>query len=383
MGKILSFVDNIIPKSKHVWAFPVCYLNHCLFDNPRAVFEEVRDDPDLKKIVLYRSKIAPSLNGENIRVIKLRSIAGFFWLCRSHVVFVRHCIAQDIEYPLVNSKHLVVNLWHGIALKKIGIQGVPDSITGCDPLGAIISSSATDKEVMVSSFTYANHENTWITGLPRNDLLFKERSQLWQEAIDELERIEASLAGRKLILFAPTFRAGWEGWDEKNGFYKFSESELEQLARIAADSGAVLGVRTHLREERSVLDAFKNLDVLVFNDIIETAILLRKTDILISDYSSIAIDFMLTQRPVLSFAFDYDSYKNGRGLLYNLEEVFASPLCYNFETLKLALIDALDRSSSDQISKRYSDSLNHFHNYVDDQSSNRVIQNIYRTIGAH
>ena len=44
------------PKFDHWWAFPVCAYDHTLAGNERAVFEEVRDDPSIKKIVLTRSR---------------------------------------------------------------------------------------------------------------------------------------------------------------------------------------------------------------------------------------------------------------------------------------------------------------------------------------
>ena len=47
-----------------------------------------------------------------------------------------------------------------------------------------------------------------------------------------------------------------------------------------------------------MLKAFEGLDVIVLNDIIETGLVLKMTDILISDYSSMMVDFLLTRRPV-------------------------------------------------------------------------------------
>ena len=48
--------------------------------------------------------------------------------------------------------------------------------------------------------------------------------------------------------------------------------------------------------------------------------MLRATDVLITDYSSIYIDFLLTGRPVLPFTYDIDSYVSERGFLYDLED---------------------------------------------------------------
>ena len=47
--------------------------------------------------------------------------------------------------------------------------------------------------------------------------------------------------------------------------------------------------------------------------------LLKISDILISDYSSIIIDYSILERPIYCFAYDYDKYMRDRGTAYNLE----------------------------------------------------------------
>ena len=372
--KLILFLDNRVSKSEAVWAFPVCYLNYHLFDNARPIFEALKNNPDVVKIVLYRREYRPKLAGKQVRLIKLYSFFGLYWLFRSKVVFVRHCVIQDIGFPISNRKRLVVNLWHGSPLKKMGIQAMPNSITGCDSMGAIISSSVKDSQILISSFVYANSENTWVTGLPRNDLLFTPECDLWQEARGELDKIRSRLAGRKLVLFAPTFRAAWEKWADEKGFYKFSDEQLSTLASIVRQSGAVIGVRTHLREARYVLKAFEGLEVIVLNDIIETGLVLKMTDVLISDYSSMIVDYLLTHRPVLSFAFDYEIYREGKGFLYDLESAFPSPLCLTFDELASALTSALDeQQKGKEVSERYCQAINLFHSFTDGQSTQRVI----------
>lgn len=376
LKRIIYGVDLCVPKSPQIWAFPVCYLSGTLFDNARAVFEEVKSDSSLTKILLYRDIKPEGFESTHVVVVKLHSIVGWFFLMRSGVVFVRHCMTQDVGLDIDYRSRLLVNLWHGITMKKIGVLGIPDSVTGCDPLSVIISSSDTDKKVMIESFNYATTDNTWITGLPRNDLLFKSETQLWAAAKSDLQTIRTRINGRKLILFAPTFRADWEGWGAKPSFYKFSAIELTRLSRIAQKNNAVIGVRTHLREERAVLEAFEELDVILFNDIIDPTLVLRETAILVSDYSSIAIDFMLTKRPVFSFAFDFDLYTQGRGCQYDLPEVFPTPLCFSFLALEQSLTQAFESSESIVNTEQYDKSLQHFHRYIDGESTSRVVSKV-------
>ena len=66
--------------------------------------------------------------------------------------------------------------------------------------------------------------------------------------------------------------------------------------------------------------------------------LYRKADLLITDYSSCFIDFMLTNKPMISFAYDYENYKEKeRGTFYDLEYVFPGAICTRFDELLSAL----------------------------------------------
>ena len=49
--------------------------------------------------------------------------------------------------------------------------------------------------------------------------------------------------------------------------------------------------------------------------------LMMISDILISDYSATIFDYSILERPIISFAYDYEEYKNERGLYIELEEI--------------------------------------------------------------
>ena len=70
------------PKFDHWWAFPVCAYDHTFAGNELAVFDDVRDDPSIKKIVLTRSRPVEA-TGENVPVVvPLDSAEGQFYLLR-------------------------------------------------------------------------------------------------------------------------------------------------------------------------------------------------------------------------------------------------------------------------------------------------------------
>ena len=72
LGDEFKEEDGWAPKFDHWWAFPVCGHEHTLTGNERAVFEEVRHDPSVKKVVLTRSRRV-DVDGENVVVLPLLS----------------------------------------------------------------------------------------------------------------------------------------------------------------------------------------------------------------------------------------------------------------------------------------------------------------------
>ena len=51
--------------------------------------------------------------------------------------------------------------------------------------------------------------------------------------------------------------------------------------------------------------------------------LIKGSDILISDYSSIVFDYSIMERPIFCYGYDYDSYLTERGLYTDLEQLFS------------------------------------------------------------
>ena len=78
-------------------------------------------------------------------------------------------------------------------------------------------------------------------------------------------------------------------------------------------------LRTHPYTTRLMNVIFDDF-VLDYTDYPVVNDLLIAADILISDYSSINLDFCITEKPMICFGYDYDTYKNGRGFYYDLEE---------------------------------------------------------------
>ncbi|UUY09349.1 CDP-glycerol glycerophosphotransferase family protein [Pseudomonas sp. J452] len=372
-------LDGKVAKHDNWWAFPVCAYDHSLSGNDRAVFEEVRNDPNIKKVILTRSK-AIELSGENIEVLPLESRQGQERLLRCKYVFIKHTPRENALYPLRADLHRFINLWHGIPLKRIGyasldlknkLVAVADQHSRCH---SVISSSKIDRMAMASAFYPLSFHHVWLTGLPRNDFILRETEKLPVDLRTDLERLQAQLAGKRLVLFAPTFRN-----NQSDGHYPFSQAEQDLLAACLNKHGAVLGIREHMAAKaNSYFSALQELPTLQLGNaqFSNIEMLYRQAEILITDYSSCFIDFMLTGKQQICFAYDLQSYaQSERGLFYDLDTVFPGPICEEFSSLLQALDNALSNDTS-TLDPDYALKRKIFFDFIDDSNAARVVQHV-------
>jgi CDP-glycerol glycerophosphotransferase (TagB/SpsB family) len=378
-GAAFARADAATPTYDHWWAFPVCAFTHRLAGNARALFEEVKGDPSIKKIVLARSRHV-EVDGENVVMVPLRSEEGQYHLMRSRQIFIKHSPTRNIEFPVSPHLHNIINLWHGIPLKRIGYASL-DMQDKLEALArehrqcrAVISSSRIDTLAMAAAFHPLSYNDIWCTGLPRNDFILREFERLPADLREEHARAGERLAGRRLVLFVPTFRAAQE-----DAYFRFAEDEVRALHAWLRENGAVLGVREHMADtSRMYYDQLRGPDVIDLGDwaFPDIEMLYRHAAALITDYSSSFIDFLLTGRPVVSFAYDYESYSgNQRGLFYDMQQVFPGPICCDFASLMRSLEDVLrDRDELTTAEYRWKRRL--FFDHFDDANAWRVAQRV-------
>jgi len=193
----------------------------------------------------------------------------------------------------------------------------------------IILSNKATKKIMSQVFNNSkNVENIW---LPRNDLLTHPEIQQLNENQKVKEKIlELRAEYRSIYLFTPTFR------ESTNSIY-FTENELEQLNNSLASNNSLLIIKTHPRETRSFLNnkIYSYITNVTHELPYDALDFLPYIDIVITDYSSIYIDFLLTPKPIIWYQNDLDDYINKeRWLIYPAEDVvIEKTTAYNFNAL--------------------------------------------------
>jgi len=380
----MAALDLSTPKHDNWWAFPVCAYDHSFAGNERAVFEAVRYDPAIKKIILTRSRHV-SLDGENVEIYPLRSLEGQQALLRSKVIFIKHTPINNALYPLSGEHHHFIGLWHGIPLKRIGYASLdaPEDkdilIREHGKFTAVISSSKVDTMAMAAAFYPLSYNDIWMTGLPRNDFITCSFEKLPQDLQEEEHQLRHALGNRRLILFCPTFRNGRNGTG-----YLFTDEEKRRLHTWLAENNAALGIREHMADRHQLYSAqLQGENILDISSAMypNIEILYRASSCLVTDYSSSFVDYMLTDHHEISFAYDLESYEgNERGTFYDLDFCFPGDICWKFDDV----IDALERAATRDF--RNGDPAHAwkkrlFFAFTDDGNSDRAVRRVKNLLG--
>lgn len=374
--------DVLSPKHTSWWVFPVCAFTHRFSGNERAIFEAVKNDPSIKKVVLTRD-LDVSVDGVDVEVLPLHSPEGQHRLMRAGTIFIKHSTSRNLVYPVSSELHNLIQVWHGIPLKRIGYAssdflGVLDrAAEDHSRYRAVISSSKVDSLAMTAAFYPLTVHQVWNTGLPRNDFILRDERDLPDDFRAELERLRELIGDRRLVLFMPTFRNA-----QSDGYYRFAPDEVARLAAWLERENCVLGIREHMADSSHLYSQqLAGLPVVDLSDdtFPNVEVLYRVSSALITDYSSAFIDYMLTGKPMVSFAYDLQAYLMERGLFYDLDLAFPGPVCETFDELAAAL-DGLLTPGTDPT---YALKRRLFFDHEDDKSSARVVERLRDLGEAH
>ena len=150
----------------------------------------------------------------------------------------------------------------------------------------------------------------------------------FRKKTQQIKMYAASLKGDadKLIIWMPTFRNRKGGcFKETQHLTQFplmrNDEDWFELDRTCREKGIKIIVKLHQKQKEYPIcwDKFSNIKELSVSDMESKGTmlypLLTVTDALISDYSSVAVDYMIVNKPIAYCLDDYVLYKNARGFV--------------------------------------------------------------------
>lgn len=329
----LSFVGFLLRHAtpiKHNKVVLSSFSGHGYTCNPKYILEElISRNVSADYVWLtnsYSNRIPPQ-----VRQIKYESIAAIRELASARV-----WIDNTRGEKCIRKKdgQFYIQTWHALAGGVKKVERDAETVLSRHYI-AIAKADGADTDLMIANNDFSEKlykSSFWFEGpvlrcgMPRSKPLLNPAPDL-AASVKRSLLIDESL---KICLYAPTFRG--PSSPSSADSYKFDfQATLEALS--SRFSGKFIMV-TRLHPNLFGMISHSNIDGIVdasrYPDIQE---LLVATDVLITDYSSVADDFALLFRPCFVYATDKEAYEsNDRGFYFSLDER-PFPVAEDFESL--------------------------------------------------
>lgn len=390
-GILIGFFLIFVPRNKNIWVFD-SWFGEQYSDNSKYLFEYVKKNhPDIRIVWLTKSERTLELiRGKGHEAYLTDSLKGTWTFMRAELKVNSDYRKVDLSALIPFNRIKIVQLWHGIPLKKIIFDDklhfykfseniflsklkflknkffssmtlkIKTFLQGNYTL--VIAASEEDKKNFSSAFNMSS-DKIKVTGYPRNDALFSK----------EKERSEEVISG----IYMPTFRG--EAGKEVDLFEKFG-FDIKKLENFLKEAGIYLYLRLHPANmpPPRIEEQIKTSEFIKYHREMDVYESINRFSFLITDYSSIYFDYLLLDRPIIFAPFDIESYiDNERELYYDYDQVTPGPKARNWDEVMRYIKESIDFPG------KYKDERSRvrdmFHKYKDGNSGERVYREIIKS----
>lgn len=344
---IFRLLDKLLPKD----SAKVAFTSYPDFSDSAYIFYDYlkkTEQNKFKKIFWLKEAI----NSGNDKVIHkkyyIHSFTGMWNLLTSKYIIHDHC-SKFLDY-ISSDRHVCFNLWHGSPIKAIGCSD--SGLTANTKRrykymanhGYIFVSSDIYR-IIFSSMFQMNPNRIPITGVARTDVIFNRGQSPYIKDKYNLHNFD------KVVLYAPTYKTRYSRVDVKikyENIFGFEHYNQKDFLQYLKENNICFLIKPHPFEEKQFVkflqdnnyDKSENIRIITFRDLVVSDINLNEifnvTDLIISDFSSITIDYAILNKPIL-YLYNYlENYKQGRGFILpdNFNILMPGETVLNYEDLK-------------------------------------------------
>lgn len=366
---VLSWANRVVPKKEKV--IFMCCKDH-LGWNGLALLQYLHTEGYLKKyrLICYTDRLEV-MRRKYVKykdvIFTNSTLKGYWMRLRAQYYFSGVLGERFACKPAKNQ--VCVQLWHGIALKALRYskerQYMLKSFTHALCYSEFVA------EIMKKDWKF-DDSKVLISQNPRDDWMFRKKDCLSEFGIP---------VDRKSVMWLPTYRKKPTSlnFDSDIDFPILSELTIRLLDDFLAECNINLIIKLHpLQREVSFLKGeFRNIFLIQNADFdtkgCEFYEMIGQMDAMLSDYSSVAIDFMLLNRPIGYVIDDIEEYDGKRG--FHVEE----PLKFmpghhimTFQELKQFFADIADGKDIYAVEREQVNNL--LNKYKDANNCKRVLE---------
>ncbi|MGM0902877.1 MAG: CDP-glycerol glycerophosphotransferase family protein [Bacillota bacterium] len=350
-------------------------------DSPYAMFKYMLGNPAFKDFMHIWS--IADFDALSFVISKYKDHPNVLFVKRNSKKYLQYL--TTCEYLINNStfqsfftpkkEQIYINTWHGTPLKTMGfdIPGNPSHsqnvLRNLLSTTYLISPNHHTTNMFTDSYKLKGlYDGTIIEeGYPRIDLTLTTDVKMLTH---ELRKLGLKMDGAKTILYAPTWK-GTKVSKAKNDLLQIIADVTYLEQKIGNDYSILVKVHPFLYKEAI---KYPEIRCKLVPDFIDSNELLAIVDMLITDYSSIFFDFLVTGKPILFYTWDADEYTGERGQ-YLRNDVLPGPILYN--SIELAETIIKINSVIPQFAENYKKMQQEFTNFEDGKVTERIVQFIF------
>ena len=264
--------------------------------------------------------------------IETKSFKGKIFALRAKIWFV-----SAFEMPVggigLKCNHRIIHLTHGSLIKNVGTMEKDVSIIKkiyyalCVKTNLTYSIATSDFFIpSTAAYTGLPENRILVSGFPRNDALFDIKTN--KPSI--LKECGFS------VLYAPTWRK-----TEQTKLFPFEGIDFVAFNSFLEKENITIFIRLHPNDEKNInLEIIQpRIKLFLSTEYEEIMDYLSFFDSLITDYSSIAYDFLLLNRPMTFLPYDYEEYEKNVGFAVDYNKITPGLKPKSLEEFKNALLD--------------------------------------------
>lgn len=334
----IHFLATFIPKSKKLIVFGG-ENGQGFRGNTKYLFLEMTQNTALECVWISKNnQVVAKLTSKGYTAYKHLSFKGALAQLRAKLVIHSHSINDDFSKVFLGGA-ISFNTWHGVGLKKV--WGANKSTFSYKILHEtswlkrffgklVVKTNQAKRSYVVSTSDEVTSyypetfivpkENILQLGQARNDVFFKDTEE--DLAIPEWIR------HGKIIMYMPTHRKlGKLDTDISLVF------DFQALNDFCGQTGYKFLIKRHMYSSGQVPTRYTNI-IDISDENFDPQLLLKYTDVLVTDYSSCYTDYLMLDRPVLFYSYDLDTYlQKSNEMYFNYFDVTPGAKANDFNNL--------------------------------------------------
>ncbi|SNR24555.1 CDP-Glycerol:Poly(glycerophosphate) glycerophosphotransferase [Maribacter sedimenticola] len=352
VGAPIYFISIVFPKNQNLAVIGSSLGKH-FSDNSKYFFihHYSLSKPKIKLVWISKNKtVVKNLNEQGLPAKYLYTIQGVYTVLRASKAYISHQLA-DINGPLIGGAK-IIQLWHAMALRKIGVGGdwYKVGVKGklkdfaskwfpysyymkCDILYASCEISKINSiEPFSNSFRNKKiANNIYLARHPRT-ICFDKDFYMSKELFPEkkmLEKFKEKYS--KVIAWLPTQRRRWD--KTIIDVIKDSKLDLNAMDLLCKSKNYLFVIKAHFLDFDEVSKIAQEYDNIYVYQYADPYPLLKYSDALVTDYSSVFFDYLFLNKPIVFLPYDLELYSKEVDFYYDYENLKIGPIYKTWENV--------------------------------------------------